>query len=85
MVKCLALGYKCHDWDLDTHSAEQKHQSLKLIGALNGSAMTLPQSQVSILFAFSLNPLETVHFCITNNLSPDTGNLFFFFCTAIFR
>ena len=24
MVKCLALGHKCHDWDSNQHSADQK-------------------------------------------------------------
>ncbi len=28
MVKSLAQGHKCHDWDLNPYSSEQKHQSL---------------------------------------------------------
>ncbi len=28
IIKCLALGHKCQDWDLNPHSADQKHQSL---------------------------------------------------------
>ena len=28
MVKCLASEHRCHDWDSDPHSADQKHQNL---------------------------------------------------------
>ncbi len=31
IVMCLAQGHKCHDWDLNPHSAEQKHQSLSSV------------------------------------------------------
>ena len=31
MVKCLAKGYRCHDWVLNPHSGDQKHQSLSQV------------------------------------------------------